>query len=66
MAARTDARLYDAIAGGARFLDGSPEMPGFNLALTPDEIRGLVRLIRQLCACAEPEWASDGEREVRR
>jgi mono/diheme cytochrome c family protein len=66
MAARTDARLYDAIAGGARFLDSSPEMPGFNAALTPDEIRGLVRLIRQLCACTEPEWASDGEREVRR
>ena len=66
MAARTDARLYDAIAGGTRFLDGSPEMPGFNPALTPEEMRSLVRFIRQLCACAEPEWASDGEREVRR
>lgn len=60
MSARTDARLHDAVAGGARILDGSPEMPGFASHLTADEIRGLVRFMRVLCACAQPDWAGDG------
>jgi mono/diheme cytochrome c family protein len=61
MSARTDARLHDAIAGGARILNGSPEMPGFASDLTRDEIQGLVRFMRVLCACAQPDWAGDGE-----
>ncbi|MGH7447709.1 MAG: cytochrome c [Longimicrobiales bacterium] len=60
MSARTDARLYDAIAGGARFLDGSPEMPGFASRLSADEIHDLVRFMRSLCACQQPDWAGDG------
>lgn len=60
MSARTDARLYDAISGGARFLDGSPEMPGFASRLHADEIRELVSFLRSLCACAQPEWAGAG------
>jgi mono/diheme cytochrome c family protein len=60
MSARTDARLYDAVAGGAAFLDGSPEMPGFASRLSAEEIRDLVRYMRSLCACAQPDWAGDG------
>jgi mono/diheme cytochrome c family protein len=66
MSARTDARLFDAISGGARFLDGSPEMPGFASLLSSDEIRELVRYMRALCACAQPDWAGDGVRAVNR
>lgn len=65
MSARTDARLYDAVAGGAAFLDGSPEMPGFASRLTADEIRDVVRFMRSLCACTQPEWAGDGAGAVR-
>jgi mono/diheme cytochrome c family protein len=60
MSARTDARLYDAVAGGAAFLDGSPEMPGFASRLSAEEIRDLVRYMRSLCACTQPDWAGDG------
>jgi mono/diheme cytochrome c family protein len=60
MSARTDDRLYDAIAAGTFFLDGSPEMPGFAGSLEPAAIRALVRHIRTLCACTQPAWASDG------
>jgi mono/diheme cytochrome c family protein len=60
MSARTDARLYDAIAGGARFLDGSPEMPGFASHLSADDVRDLVRFLRSLCSCVQPDWAGDG------
>jgi mono/diheme cytochrome c family protein len=66
MSARTDARLYDAIAGGAWFLDGSPEMPGFASHLSADEIRGLVHFMRSLCACPQPDWAGDGMGAVNR
>jgi mono/diheme cytochrome c family protein len=65
MSARTDARLYDAVAGGAAFLDGSPEMPGFASRLSADEIRDLVRFMRSLCACTQPEWAGDGAGVIR-
>ncbi|MGH7501621.1 MAG: c-type cytochrome [Longimicrobiales bacterium] len=60
MATRTDDRLYDAIAAGARFLDGSPDMPGFGSLLSPDDIRALVRHLRDLCDCTQPDWAGDG------
>lgn len=63
MAGRTDARLYDAIAGGARFLNGSPGMPAFP-DLTPDQIRSLVAYIRTLCSCEQPAWAGDGNGTV--
>lgn len=63
MATRTDARLHDAIAGGARFLNGSPEMPAFS-QLTPQQIRSLVAYIRTLCSCEQPAWAGDGNGAV--
>lgn len=58
MRLRTDDRLYDGIAAGAFFLDGSPEMPAFT-DLTPADVRALVAHIRHLCDCAQPAWAED-------
>jgi mono/diheme cytochrome c family protein len=60
MASRPDDVLYDAIAAGARFLDGSPEMPGFGGVLEPAGIRSLVAHIRTLCSCEGPAWSRDG------
>jgi mono/diheme cytochrome c family protein len=60
MAARTDDMLYDAIAAGARFLDRSPDMPGFAGALGTNDIRMLVQYIRHLCDCSGPAWSRDG------
>lgn len=60
MSLRSDDVLYDAIAAGARFLDRSPEMPGFGGALTPDSVRSLVAHIRRLCRCTGPAWSRDG------
>jgi mono/diheme cytochrome c family protein len=63
MALRSDDVLYDAIAAGGRFLDRSPEMPGFGGVLEPAAIRGLVAHIRTLCSCEGPAWARDGTRQ---
>lgn len=60
MALRADDTLYDAIAGGGYVLDRSPLMPAFGEALTPPMIRALVRHIRVLCACEQPEWSRRG------
>jgi mono/diheme cytochrome c family protein len=62
MALRSDDVLYDAIAAGGRFLDRSPEMPGFSGVLEPAAIRGLVAHIRTLCSCEGPAWSRDGTR----
>lgn len=59
MSLRTDDRLYDAIAAGAFFLGGSPEMPAFP-DLDPEQVRALVAHIRRLCNCRQPVWAGDG------
>ena len=60
MALRPDDSLYDAIAGGGWIMGKSARMPPFGATLAPDDIRGLVRHIRVLCACAGPEWSTDG------
>jgi cytochrome c553 len=60
MSLRSDDVLFDAIAAGARFLDRSPEMPGFGAALEPDSVRSLVAHIRELCRCSGPAWSRDG------
>jgi mono/diheme cytochrome c family protein len=60
MAMRPDDVLYDAIAAGARYLDRSPEMPGFGDVLDDSRIRGLVAYIRTLCSCEGPAWSRDG------
>jgi mono/diheme cytochrome c family protein len=60
MALRPDDVLYDAIAGGGWIMGKSARMPPFGATLAPDDIRGLVRHIRTLCACQGPAWSRDG------
>lgn len=57
MSLRTDDSLYDAIFAGAYVLDGSTRMPPYGDALSPDQIRAVVRHIRTLCSCTQPDWA---------
>jgi len=59
MAARTDARLFDAVHGGGRVLGRSARMPAFGRTLDRDAIWGLVGRIRELCGCRAPEWYRD-------
>lgn len=63
MAARTDDRLFDAIASGGYPLGRSAAMPAFGATLSRSEIRALVRHIRTLCRCAPPAWSTDGARD---
>ena len=60
MSQRPDDTLFDAIAGGAWVLDGSPMMPPFGEMLSAEQIRALVGHIRSLCACQGPAWSRDG------
>jgi len=60
MSLRPDDSLYDAIAGGGWIMGKSARMPPFGATLAPDDISGLVRYIRELCACAGPQWSTDG------
>lgn len=60
MSRRPDDTLFDAIAAGAYILGGSPRMPAFGEMLDTNQIRALVRYIRSLCACEQPDWAGDG------
>lgn len=62
MAARTDDRLFDAIAAGGAPLDRSARMPAFGETLAPGQIAALVRHIRVLCGCEGPRWSTDGAR----
>ena len=62
MSPRSDAALFDAIAGGGAIMNRSPRMPAFGLALQPAEIQSLVRHIRGLCRCEGPAWSTDGRR----
>lgn len=62
MSLRSDDALFDAIAGGGEIMNKSPRMPAFGLALSPPEIRGLVKHIRDLCKCSGPAWSTDGKR----
>lgn len=61
MATRPDDSLYDAIAGGGWIMGKSPTMPPFGATLAPDDIRGLVKHIRELCRCTGPAWSRDGK-----
>ncbi len=60
MSARTDDRLYDAIAAGGATLGRSPRMPPFGASLDQAQIRALVAHIRALCQCTGPAWSRDG------
>jgi mono/diheme cytochrome c family protein len=60
MRTRTDAVLFDMIAGGGAIMNRSPRMPAFGETLTPGEIRALVAHLRTLCRCEGPAWSRDG------
>jgi hypothetical protein len=61
MRVRTDDRLFDAIYAGGGIMGGSARMPAFGQSLSAEDIRLLVKHIRQLCSCQQPAWA-DGAR----
>lgn len=58
MSTRTDDRLFDGIFAGGVALGVSPSMPGYGQTLTREQIWSLVRYIRELCKCRQPEWAN--------
>jgi mono/diheme cytochrome c family protein len=60
MALRSDAALFDVIAGGGAVMGRSPRMPPFGATLSRSEITLLVRHIRELCRCRGPSWSTDG------
>ena len=51
MSARSDEELYKAIKEGGQALSKSLLMPAWEGVLTDDEIKGLVRYLRNLCNC---------------
>ncbi len=57
MSARSDDRLFDAIAGGGYPLGRSVTMPPFGATLSRAQIWLLVGHLRTLCRCAGPAWA---------
>ena len=61
MRVRTNDRLFDAIYAGGAIMGGSARMPAFGETLSAEDIRLLVKHIRQLCRCQQPAWA-DGAR----
>ena len=58
MSTRTDDRLFDGIFAGGVALGVSAAMPAFGETLTREQIRSLVRHIRELCKCRQPPWAN--------
>jgi mono/diheme cytochrome c family protein len=63
MSTRPDDTLFDGIHAGGHILGRSHRMPGFGQRLESDEIRAIIRYIRELCHCEGPIWSRDGRRE---
>lgn len=61
MSQRPDDTLFDGIYAGGYILNKSPFMPAWGQRLSPEEIRGLVAYIRQLCQCQGPAWSREGK-----
>ena len=59
MSGRSDDALFDAIYAGGYVMDRSARMPAFGRTLTTEQIRDLVRYLRQLCGCEGPGWARE-------
>jgi cytochrome c oxidase cbb3-type subunit III len=57
MSTRPDDVLFDGIYAGAYTLNKSNLMPAWGETLSGEQIRALVRYIRELCHCRQPEWA---------
>lgn len=60
---RPDDTLFDGIFSGGAILNRSHWMPAWGGTLGTNEIRGLVRHLRQLCRCDAPAWSRDGSPE---
>ena len=57
MSTRPDDTLFDGIYAGGFILNKSHRMPAFGLTFTREQIRGLVRYLRELCRCQGPVWS---------
>lgn len=57
MSTRPDDTLFDGVYAGGFILNKSHRMPAFGLTLTREQIRGLVRYLRELCRCQGPVWS---------
>ena len=53
MGARSDAELFKAIKEGGRSIDKSLLMPAWGGVLNDDQIKDLVRYLRELCNCGQ-------------
>ena len=58
MRRRPDDTLYDGIYGGAYILNKSNLMPPWGFTLSNNEIKNLVKYIRELCDCTPPVWST--------
>jgi mono/diheme cytochrome c family protein len=59
MRLRTDDTLFDGIYSGGAILNKNHLMPGFGQTLAREDIRALVRYLRQLCSCEAPRWSNN-------
>ncbi|MDP2956897.1 MAG: c-type cytochrome [Longimicrobiales bacterium] len=57
MSTRPDDTLFDGIYAGGYILGRSNRMPPWGFTLEREEIRRLVRYLRQLCRCEPPAWS---------
>ncbi|MEQ9422928.1 MAG: c-type cytochrome [Cyclobacteriaceae bacterium] len=57
MSDRPDDTLFDGVHSGGLILDKSNMMPAWGNTLQPDQIKGLVMYMRELCDCSGPDWA---------
>jgi mono/diheme cytochrome c family protein len=60
LAQRPDDTLFDGIHSGGAILNRSHFMPPWGATLSADEIRALVKHLRELCQCEGPAWSRDG------
>jgi hypothetical protein len=51
MSARSDEEIFKAIKEGGRSIGKSLLMPAWKGVLTDEEMKGLVRYLRELCKC---------------
>ncbi|MCG8606496.1 c-type cytochrome, partial [bacterium] len=59
LSTRPDDTLFDGIFAGGAILNKSHLMPEWGGILTAEQIKELVRHIREQCQCEGPSWAED-------
>ncbi|MGH2567346.1 MAG: c-type cytochrome [Bacteroidota bacterium] len=57
MSGRSDDTLFDGIHSGGAILTKNHRMPAFGETLSREQIRAIVRYIRELCQCEGPVWS---------